>query len=180
MCFVTGFPNGGVLYVPAVASHTGGKALPSFRMNPDMASSSRRVVIITGAAQGIGRAVGLRLAKDGFDLGLFDLLKCRDLLEEVAASARTEFGARVVTVYGDVSVEEDVKGLVTSVVQELGDLYAVSANVYIAGVPPYSTPGACVLVLDDSQRGHLCCVSPAREYVAGETQAVSINLITIV
>ncbi len=113
-------------------------------MNPDMASSSRRVVIITGAAQGICRAVGLRLAKDGFDLGLFDLLKCRDLLEEVAASARKDFEARVVTVYGYVSVEEDLKGLVTSVVQELGDLYAVGANVYIAGVPPYLTPGACV------------------------------------
>ncbi|KAI0764945.1 acetoin reductase family protein [Fomes fomentarius] len=101
-----------------------------------MASSSRRVVIITGAAQGIGRAVALRLAKDGFDLGLFDLLKCRDLLEEVAASARKEFGARVVTVYGDVSVEEDVKGLVTSVVQELGDLYAMIANAGIAAVYP--------------------------------------------
>ena len=90
-----------------------------------MAASPRRVVIITGAAQGIGRAVAQRLAKDGFDLGLFDLPKCRDLLEDLATSVRADFGAKAVTVYGDVSVEGDVKGLIDAVVGELGDMYAV-------------------------------------------------------
>ena len=90
-----------------------------------MASTPRRVVIITGAAQGIGRAVAQRLAKDGFDLGLFDLPKCQDLLEELATSVRKDFGAKAVTVYGDVSVEGDVKGLIDTVVGELGDMYAV-------------------------------------------------------
>ena len=83
------------------------------------------MAIITGAAQGIGRAVAQRLAKDGFDLGLFDLPKCRDLLEKLATSVRTDFGAKAVTVYGDVSVEGDVKGLIDTVVGELGDMYVV-------------------------------------------------------
>ncbi|KAI0682219.1 acetoin reductase family protein [Earliella scabrosa] len=106
-----------------------------------MASSPRRVVIITGAAQGIGRAVAQRLAKDGFDLGLFDLPKCRDLLEELATSVRTGFGAKAVTVYGDVSVESDVKGLIDTVVAELGDMYAMIANAGISTVYPlHETP----------------------------------------
>ena len=91
----------------------------------------RRVAIITGAAEGIGRGIARRLAKDGFDLGLFDLPRARDRLEELAAElTRADdgigIGIRVVTVYGDVAVEEDVRRLVEEVVRELGGMYAVS------------------------------------------------------
>ncbi|KAI0746791.1 short chain oxidoreductase [Daedaleopsis nitida] len=94
--------------------------------------SPRRVAIITGASQGIGRAIALRLAKDGMNLGLFDLPRCRDALEELSGDIERDFGAKVVTVYGDVSVEEDIKGLIDTVVQELGQLYAMIANAGIA------------------------------------------------
>lgn len=88
---------------------------------------SRRVAIITGAAVGIGCATALRLAQDGLDLGLFDLPTSRETLAALADDIRKERGVRVVTVYGDVSVEEDVKRLVETVVHELGGLYAVRA-----------------------------------------------------
>ena len=90
-----------------------------------MASSIRRVAVIAGAAQGIGRAIAERLAKDGLDLGLFDLPHSKELMEELAKSLRSEFGTKVVTVYGNVAVESDVQALVDTVVQELGELYAV-------------------------------------------------------
>ena len=90
-----------------------------------MASSIRRVAVIAGAAQGIGRAIAERLAKDGLDLGLFDLPQFKELLEELANSLRSEFGTKVVTVYGSVAVESDVQALVGTVVKELGELYAV-------------------------------------------------------
>ena len=90
-----------------------------------MASSIRRVAVIAGAAQGIGRAIAERLAKDGLDLGLFDLPQSKELMEELANSLRSEFGTKVVTVYGNVAVESDVQALVDTVVQELGELYAV-------------------------------------------------------
>ena len=101
-----------------------------------MASSTKRVAIITGAAQGIGRGIAQRLAKDGLDLGLFDVPGCRDMLEELAGGLRTEFGTKVATVYGDVSVESDVQELVETVVRELGDLYAVSEVVARTGYLP--------------------------------------------
>lgn len=88
-------------------------------------SQTKRVAIITGAAEGIGRAIALRLAKDGYDLGLFDLPRARERLEAVAEEVRTVHGARVVNVYGDVSKEDDVRILVETVVQELGSVYAV-------------------------------------------------------
>ncbi|CDO70100.1 hypothetical protein BN946_scf184806.g27 [Trametes cinnabarina] len=92
------------------------------------ASESKRVVIVTGAAEGIGRGIALRLANDGYNLGLFDLPKAEPNLTAVANEIRTTCGVRVSTVYGDVSQEEDVKRLVDIVVQELGSLYAMIAN----------------------------------------------------
>ncbi|KAI0330856.1 acetoin reductase family protein [Cubamyces sp. BRFM 1775] len=96
------------------------------------ASSSKRVAIVTGAAEGIGRGIALRLAKDGFDLGLFDLPRSQEKLEALAGEIRKEYGARVVPVYGDVSKEEDVQRLVETVVAELGSLYAMVANAGIS------------------------------------------------
>lgn len=90
-----------------------------------MSTNSRRVAIITGAAEGIGRGIALRLAKDGFDLGLFDLPRTQGKLDELAATIEKEYGVRVVKVTGSVAEEDDVKRLVDTVVQELGSLYAV-------------------------------------------------------
>ena len=94
-------------------------------------AEGERVAIITGAAEGIGRGIAVRLAKDGLDLGLFDLPRAKDRLEELADELRRERSVRVVTVYGDVSKEEDVERLVSTVVGELGSLYAVSARVLV-------------------------------------------------
>ena len=90
-------------------------------------ASQKRVAIVTGAAEGIGRAVAMRLAKDGLDLGLFDLPSAKGALEELAESVKAAHGTRTVLVFGDVSQEADVERLVTTVVGELGSLYAVRA-----------------------------------------------------
>ena len=94
-----------------------------------MASATRRVAIITGAAEGIGRGIALRLAKDGYDLGLFDLPNAQGKLDQLAEEIRNAHGVRVVNVLGSVAEEGDVKRLVDTVVQELGSLYAVSAGI---------------------------------------------------
>ena len=53
--------------------------------------------------------------------------RARERLEGLAAELRADgTGIRVVTVYGDVAVEEDVRRLVEEVVEELGGMYAVS------------------------------------------------------
>ncbi len=79
-------------------------------------------------AEGIvGRGIALRLAKDRYDLGLFDLPTCQEKLDQLAASIRNEHGVRVANVLGSVVEEADVKRLVETVVQELSNLYAVRA-----------------------------------------------------
>ena len=116
------------------------------------ASTSKRVAIITGAAEGIGRGIALRLAKDGYDLGLFDLPNAQGKLDQLAEEIREVHGVRVVNVLGSVAEEGDVKRLVDTVVQELGSLYAVSTQ-------PVKCFAVCArgltVSLDDRECGYL-------------------------
>lgn len=87
--------------------------------------SYKGVAIITGAAEGIGRGIALRLVSDGFDVAINDIPAKIDALERVVNEIRTNSSRRVMSVPGDVSNESDVKGVVEKVVQELGGLDVV-------------------------------------------------------
>ncbi len=87
-------------------------------------SAPRRVAIVTGAASGIGKAIALRLASDGFNVALNDLPGSLDKLKEVADLA-SQYGVDTVLVPSDVSSEADVKKMVDDTVKHFGGLDAV-------------------------------------------------------
>ncbi|KAG2360624.1 hypothetical protein BDR07DRAFT_1451937 [Suillus spraguei] len=98
---------------------------------------SKGVALITGAGQGIGRSISLRLAADGFDIGLSDIPTNKSNLEEVAREiTRTYAGRRVCVLLADVTVEDDVCKMVDGVVTELGGLDVMVANAGILVVAP--------------------------------------------
>lgn len=84
----------------------------------------KRVAIVTGSGQGIGKAIALRLASDGYDLALFDLPSNRAKLEEVVAGI-ANLKKNAITILGDVTKENDVESLVETTVKELGRLDVV-------------------------------------------------------
>lgn len=91
-----------------------------------LSSTSRgRVALVTGAAQGIGRGIALRLAKDGFDVAVNDLSSNSDTLEELAQGISDSSGGRAIPILGDVSSESDVAGMVKTCASELGGLNVV-------------------------------------------------------
>ncbi|KAJ6545399.1 acetoin reductase family protein [Mycena capillaripes] len=85
------------------------------------------IAVVTGAAQGIGRAIALRLAGDGFDVALNDIASKSALLDGVKAEI-IALGRRSATFCGDVSVDADVKAMVDGVVAALGGLDVMVAN----------------------------------------------------
>lgn len=93
-----------------------------------MTEFSGKVAVVTGAGAGIGREVALRLARDGADLGLFDLNA--DAARETA-QAVAKIGRQAAVASGDVARGEDVR---QAIVQFQNDLGLVDILVNNAGI----------------------------------------------
>lgn len=90
-------------------------------------------VLITGAGQGIGRAIALRLASDGFDIALADLNE--EKIAGVAEEAR-EIGSEVTTFVADVRDRDQVFAAVEHAHKALGGFDVIVNNAGIAQVAP--------------------------------------------
>ena len=74
-----------------------------------MTGDSTKSVIVTGASRGIGRAVAIRLARDGFAVAVNyagNSSKANEVLAEIKAA-----GGQVIAVQGDVANAADVDRL---------------------------------------------------------------------
>ncbi len=96
-------------------------------------ASDRRVVAITGASAGIGRALALRLARERASLAI--CARRADRLKEVAAEASAASG-NVLDVAADVTREAEMEAFVAAAVQRFGHLDAMVCN---AGFGIYGT-----------------------------------------
>src|SRR5581483_10682958 len=76
-----------------------------------------RIAIVTGASQGIGRAIAVELAKVGADVVVCS--RRREALEEVAAAVRAA-GRRALVAAGDVADAADVDAIVARTLAEFG------------------------------------------------------------
>lgn len=98
--------------------------------------SFTRVALVTGAAQGIGRAIALQLASDGLDLALNDLQHQVPQLEEVKNLVEAK-GRKATITPADVTKEEQVKAMITKCAADLGGLDVIVANAGIVLWKPF-------------------------------------------
>jgi SDR family mycofactocin-dependent oxidoreductase len=103
-----------------------------------------RVVLVTGAARGMGRSHAVRLAQEGADIigvdvcgpvpgGQAPVSSAEDLAETVAAVE--ELDRRMVSFQADVTDEDALSAAVSEGVAQLGRLDCAIANAGIGGVP---------------------------------------------
>ena len=90
-----------------------------------------KVVVVTGASAGVGRATVEEFAKQGYDVAL--LAREPDRLERAAAELRASHGVRTLTIPTDVADADAVEAAATKVESELGPI-DVWVNVAMATV----------------------------------------------
>jgi NAD(P)-dependent dehydrogenase (short-subunit alcohol dehydrogenase family) len=139
-----------------------------------------KVALVTGAQQGIGRAIAVALAREGADIGV-NYLDDRDAAERVVAEVRGT-GRRACLVRGDVARASDAETMVAAVAAELGTPGILVNN---AGVFPRvdflaMTEADWNHVLGVNLRGSfLCAQAAARRMVDGGVGGAIVNLSSV-
>ncbi|MGO1318050.1 MAG: acetoin reductase [Cellulomonadaceae bacterium] len=99
------------------------------------ADNRQHVALVTGASQGIGRAIAIRLAEDGFDVAVGDLdfqeSKGLSVVEEIRA-----LGRKATFVTADVSDRDQVFAAVDHTASTLGGFDVIVNNAGIAQIKP--------------------------------------------
>jgi len=91
-----------------------------------------KIAIVTGAANGIGRGIAVRFAKEGAKVGVLDLYAdtCQKVVDEIAA-----FGGEAIALPCDVTQEDQVESAVLQMIERFGrvDVLVNNAAVMPAG-----------------------------------------------
>ena len=86
-----------------------------------------RTALVTGASRGIGRAIALGLARDGFDVVVNDIERQRIELEAVAEEIHA-LGHRGIALFADVSDRGQVHAMVDAALARVGKIDVVVNN----------------------------------------------------
>lgn len=97
---------------------------------------SRRVAVVTGASRGLGRAIALRLAEDGYDIAVV-FERSTEKAEQVAAEVRAT-RREVITIPADVSDGTAVAKAVARVIDQWNriDVLVCNAGIFSRSLIP--------------------------------------------
>lgn len=95
----------------------------------------QKVALVTGAAAGIGRAIALRLAKDGVAIAVLDILidDAAKVAEEIKAK-----GGKAIAVQASIADRAQVNAAVDKIRKELGPITILVNNAGITGYAPFA------------------------------------------
>ncbi len=139
-----------------------------------------RVALITGASRGIGRAIALRLAREGARVAI----NYRSRPEEAAEvlKAVEEMCQEGITIQADVSKEEDVVAMVNQVVERWGtiDILVNNAGVIKDRLLLRMTTEDWDYVLNTNLRGTYLCCRHVLKHMLRQQKGRIINVASVV
>lgn len=136
-----------------------------------------KVVLVTGGAQGIGKAIILELAKNHYDVVINYLTsnKAAALLEE---EIKKNYDVRVMTVQADVSKEEEVDAMISLIEKKWGgvDILINNAAVDLSNLFHLKTADEFRKTLDVNVVGAFNCSKRVYRYMLDQEYGRIINI----
>lgn len=91
-----------------------------------------RVAVVTGAAAGLGQVFACRLAQDGCDIAIADLLDCSDTVQQVQA-----LGRQALALHCDLSEPADIRTFAQAVLARFGRVDVLVNNAAYQPMVPF-------------------------------------------
>lgn len=136
-----------------------------------------KVVLVTGGAQGIGKAIVLELAKNHYDVVINYLTsnKAAALLEE---EIKKNYDVRVMTIQADVSKEEEVDAMISLIEKKLGgvDILINNAAVDLSNLFHLKTADEFRKTLDVNVVGAFNCSKRVYRHMLDQEYGRIINI----
>ena len=136
-----------------------------------------KVVLVTGGAQGIGKAIALELAKNHYDVVINYLTsnKAAALLEE---EIKKNYDVRVMTIQADVSKEEEVDAMISLIEKKWGgvDILVNNAAVDLSNLFHLKTADEFRKTLDVNVVGAFNCSKRVYRHMLDQEYGRIINI----
>jgi 3-oxoacyl-[acyl-carrier protein] reductase len=135
-----------------------------------------RVVLVTGAGQGLGREIGLAFAREGAHVA-FHYHSSGSGADEAAAEAGRLTGKALV-VQADIRKDDDVAAMVEAVESQLGPIGVLVNNAAATGAKPFlnTTPEDWAFQVDVTVTGTLRVTQAVARRMAAREDGVIVNL----
>lgn len=141
-------------------------------------SDENRVAIVTGSAQGIGKAIAAQLAKAGINIVVSDVVV--DAAEKTAQELR-EYGVKTLMVKADVSNAADAEQLIQKTVDEFGkvDYLVNNAGITRDNLSIRMTEKDWDMVLDINLKGTFLCSQAAAKVMMKKRFGSIVNIASV-
>ena len=138
-----------------------------------------RIALVTGAAQGLGAALSLRLAREGGDVVVADINGER--AAQTAADIAQQTGRRTLSLAADVTNEEQVRAMVDKTVETFGrlDILVANAGIVRSGAIDELSLRDWQLVIDVNLTGYFLCAKYAAIVMKRQRSGVIIQINSI-
>ncbi len=145
-----------------------------------MTEGNGRVALVTGASRGIGRAIAMELARQGFDLALNDISRQREELDGVVAEA-VALDRRASAFEADVSRKDEVAKMVADAIKRFGQVDAVvnNAGILIPGEVEMLPEDDWDAVMDVNAKGTFLVVQALLPHMKARRYGRIVNVASI-
>ena len=136
----------------------------------------KKVIVITGASRGLGRALALRFAEAGFRV-VVNYLHSKDSADEIVKEIFNK-GGEALSFSADVRSPEDVKSIITSIYEQWGTIDILINNAAITrdNILPKLTSEDWKETIDTNLTGPFNTIRSASKYMIKRKRGHIINI----